>query len=134
MYAHEPVRTGPGGAQRLDEDHDGAYGPWTCTHAYDVARCQEAVRGLATLDDVDCDDHDPARYPGAADPDGDGIDQDCDGVDGRRDPATAVTPAQGSGRTYATPPPATSGPRSRSCARSRRPIAITGRAARPAAS
>ena len=33
-------------------------------------------------DDVDCDDNDPTRYPGAADPDGDGIDQNCDGVDG----------------------------------------------------
>jgi hypothetical protein len=106
MYGHQPVRSGPNGAQRLDDDHDGAFGPWTCTHAYDVARCEEAIRGLATPDDLDCDDHDPARAPGAADPDGDGVDQDCDGVDGRRDPASAVTPVPGSGRTYATPPPA----------------------------
>ena len=29
----------------------------------------------------DCDDADPARHPGARDPCGDGIDQDCDGAD-----------------------------------------------------
>ncbi|MEO8551051.1 MAG: putative metal-binding motif-containing protein [Kofleriaceae bacterium] len=33
---------------------------------------------------LDCDDNDPTRYPGAADPDGDGIDQNCDGVDGSK--------------------------------------------------
>ena len=30
----------------------------------------------------DCDDEDPSVYPGAEDPEGDGIDQNCDGVDG----------------------------------------------------
>lgn len=30
----------------------------------------------------DCDEGDPRRYPGANDPAGDGIDQNCDGVDG----------------------------------------------------
>ncbi len=42
---------------------------------------------------ADCDDHDPAVYPGAADPDGDGIDQNCDGVDGWRDPGVVAVPA-----------------------------------------
>ncbi len=32
--------------------------------------------------DVDCDDNDPQRYPGAPDRHGDGIDQDCDRTDG----------------------------------------------------
>jgi len=107
MYAHQPASS-PGGAQRLDEDLDGAYGPWTCAHAYDVARCEDAIRGLPAPDRLDCDDLDPARHPGADDPGGDGVDQDCDGVDGARgmdsrgDPA--ATPGLGSGRTYATPP------------------------------
>ncbi|MEQ1507192.1 MAG: hypothetical protein ABMB14_33495 [Myxococcota bacterium] len=31
--------------------------------------------------DGDCDDADPSAFPGAADPDDDGVDRDCDGVD-----------------------------------------------------
>jgi hypothetical protein len=36
-----------------------------------------------TTDDRDCAPADPAIYVGAVDPWGDGIDQDCDGIDGR---------------------------------------------------
>ncbi len=35
-----------------------------------------------TENEGDCDDDDDTVYPGAADPEGDGIDQDCDNIDG----------------------------------------------------
>jgi hypothetical protein len=41
---------------------------------------------------VDCDDTDPRRAPGAVDPAPDGIDQNCDGVDGTRDHAVIAAP------------------------------------------
>jgi len=37
----------------------------------------------------DCDDEDPSINIGADDPEGDGIDQNCDGVDGIADEDTA---------------------------------------------
>jgi hypothetical protein len=40
----------------------------------------------------DCDDGDPTVFPGAEDPDLDGVDQNCDGVDGWRDPAAIAVP------------------------------------------
>ena len=45
----------------------------------------------------DCDDNDRNRFPGAADIAGDNLDQNCDGVDGWRDPSSKV----------AQPPPET---------------------------
>ncbi|MBL8742224.1 MAG: putative metal-binding motif-containing protein [Myxococcales bacterium] len=37
----------------------------------------------------DCDDNDASRRPGFPDPEGDGLDQNCDGVDGLREVVSA---------------------------------------------
>lgn len=100
-YRGGPI--GPDGATRQDKDHDGAYGPWECV-GHDP-RCEASLASRPVPTDLDCDDHDPTRYPGAADPDGDGIDQNCDGVDGWRDPAVIVQPDAGT-TPIATPPDA----------------------------
>jgi len=55
---------------------------------------------------LDCADEDPSRFPGAADPDGDGIDQNCDGVDGWRDPAVMAAPEAGGAPGDTAPAPA----------------------------
>jgi hypothetical protein len=89
-YARDPAA--PQGTTRADRDRDGAFGPYECT-AY-ASSCE--LDGQPPPPNLDCDDSDPARYPGAHDDVGDGIDQNCDGVDGWRDPASP---------TYATPPP-----------------------------
>ena len=63
-------RPGPHGAA-MDSDRDGSPVP------------------------ADCDDNDASRWPGNADPDRDGIDSNCDGVDGWRDEAViAADPAE----------------------------------------
>ena len=46
---------------------------------YPIARCTDP--GYPTIGG-DCDDGDAGVHPDAADPVGDGIDQNCDGVDG----------------------------------------------------
>ena len=73
--------------------------------------------GDGATTDVDCDDARGDVYPGAADRDGDAVDQNCDGVDGWRDPAQpppappavatepAPTPTPTPPKAIATDPP-----------------------------
>lgn len=78
----------------IDGDRDGSPSRYECNpHGY--RNCDRSLYPH----ELDCDDADPSRYPGAQDFDGDGIDQNCDGVDGWRDPATVARPA-----TVATDP------------------------------
>jgi Putative metal-binding motif len=81
----------PDGASRADRDHDGVLGAYECTYG-NVEACKAQLARLPPPSDVDCDDTDPARFPGAADVDGDGVDSNCDGVDGWRDPAVVAEP------------------------------------------
>jgi hypothetical protein len=64
----------------------------------DGLRCD----GFATLDAPpgDCDDADPARFPGAPELDDDGVDADCDGEDGAKAAASCACDQR------AAPPPA----------------------------
>lgn len=58
-----------------DDANDPYCAPAYCTDGEDLDQ-----DGICTPDD--CMDMDPMIYPGAYDPDGDAVDQNCDGVDG----------------------------------------------------
>jgi hypothetical protein len=72
--------TSENGAVRYDRDGDGFAGPWVCPA--DVKGCDATALNAQPIADLDCDDGNAARHPGAVDIPGDGIDQNCDGVDG----------------------------------------------------
>jgi putative metal-binding protein len=90
------ILLGPAGAILLAA----CYGPPGRFQGQPVTPTQADHDGDGSPANLDCDDNDPTRYPGAADPEGDGIDQNCDGVDGWRDPnakpAIATPPDAGS--------------------------------------
>lgn len=65
-----------------------------------MAACGGDGDGDSVCAEQDCDDARADVFPGAADPDLDGIDQNCDGVDGWRDPSAVAT----------DPPPAEAAP------------------------
>jgi hypothetical protein len=93
-HAERPM--GPGGATRVDRDGDGDPGGYECG-PYAGPDCAAEIAKLPPPPDADCDDNDRTRYHGAADLDGDGIDQNCDGVDGWKDPAKVATPPADAG-------------------------------------
>jgi len=70
----------PQGAIRYDYDGDGFAGPWVCPTG--VSGCDEHVLNSQPIANLDCDDHNAKTYPGAPDTPGDGIDSNCDGIDG----------------------------------------------------
>ena len=74
------VEQSPGGAVRLDEDGDGFAGAWVCPA--DKPGCDAEALNKQPIPNLDCNDHDKTIHPGAVDIPGDGIDQNCDGVDG----------------------------------------------------
>ena len=83
---------GPHGMTRFDRDGDGNLGAYTCEQATSPPQCESELGNTPPAPDVDCDDNDRTRYHGAADTDGDGVDQNCDGVDGWRDPNVVAEP------------------------------------------
>jgi len=80
----------PDGLTRVDRDHDGALGPYECLPS--GPDCAERLARAPAAADIDCDDANASVFPGGADVDGDGVDSNCDGVDGWADPAKVATP------------------------------------------
>lgn len=82
-----------GAPMMIDRDRDGSFTK-TCENApqYDRERCEQQLASEPAGANLDCDDTDAARYPGAQDADGDGVDQNCDGIDGWAEPAVVAQP------------------------------------------
>lgn len=70
-------------------------GPPKCEPGTDKDGDRACTKGPRALD---CNDDDPNIRPWAEDPAGDGIDQNCDGVDGMK-PSAAAPPSAGTGAT-----------------------------------
>lgn len=87
---HDTTDYAGGSVYRADGDRDGTQGPYLCRRG--EGQCAEELAQMPVATEVDCDDANPARFPGAADVDGDGVDSNCDGVDGWADPATVAVP------------------------------------------
>ncbi|HUJ60918.1 MAG TPA: putative metal-binding motif-containing protein [Kofleriaceae bacterium] len=79
----------PQGAVRYDRDGDGFAGPWECPNG--STACDAAALNAQPVAELDCDDGNASRHPGAADVPGDGIDSNCDGVDGVAQPPPPET-------------------------------------------
>src|SRR5690349_17402866 len=75
---------GPAGALLLAACYGapGRYGYQPATSGSPPTYTGEDRDGDGVVNGTDCDDEDRARYPGAPDTQGDGIDQNCDGIDG----------------------------------------------------
>ncbi|TNE90019.1 MAG: hypothetical protein EP330_09330 [Deltaproteobacteria bacterium] len=63
----------------------GAFGPGCASAEYGAVVTSEDLDLDGYETPLDCDDSDASVNPGADDPEGDGIDQNCDGVDGVAD-------------------------------------------------
>jgi hypothetical protein len=72
------------------------------TNDRDADGFEAAPPGAAPSPAYDCDDTSPAVHPGANDPTGDALDQNCDGMDG-----SATSPAAPTATMAAEPPPET---------------------------
>ena len=85
-----------------DADDDG-YPDFSQTVVSADADCLDAGEGRATDAAGECDDTDPDAHPGAPEVAGDGVDQDCDGVDPDR--TDDDTDKGGCSTSGAAPPP-----------------------------